>query len=173
MNGSAIAYSEDIGSVVRQNEDMLLRVARCITRDRESAKDALQDAVLSVLTSKGSFTGAASLKTYLYRTVVNKCIDTNRRNARWRTLLFFMRPEDLSPGAVPVPESASQGMVIKDFINRLPDKIRIPFILAECEELPYQEISEILQVPLNTVRTRIFRAREKLRGLALKRGILP
>ncbi|OGJ89199.1 MAG: hypothetical protein A2487_02125 [Candidatus Raymondbacteria bacterium RifOxyC12_full_50_8] len=173
MDGTAIAYSEDIGSVVRQNEDMLLRVAQRITRDRESAKDALQDAVLSVLKSRGSFSGTVPLKTYLYRTVVNKCIDMNRRNGRWRTLIFFMHPDDLSDASGSAQESTGQGTLLKDLLNRLPDKIRVPFVLAECEELPYQEISDILKIPLNTVRTRIFRAREKLRGMALKRGILP
>ena len=151
---------------------VLISVAYRITNDKDSAKYIVQDAYLKVLESNNEFKGASSLKTYLYRIVINKCIDAKRRRARWSSLVDLFTKENIQ-SSQDAFEKAEDKALIRKLLNAVPQKFRVPLILAEVEGMSYAEIADILKLSLNTIRTRIFRCRRKLRKDLEKAGYLP
>jgi RNA polymerase sigma-70 factor, ECF subfamily len=164
----ATAFHEELGGLAEAHREALLKLACRITRDRETAKDALQEALLSAVEHKDSFLGLASLKTYLTRLVINKCIDANRRQGRWRFFMSLVQKEDLYPEQEAAEPGTGRIARIREMVNLLPDRYRIPLVLVEYEEMSYQEVSDILKISLSAVRMRIFKARERLRAMAAK-----
>jgi len=159
-------------SAVEEYQQVLINVAYRITNDMESAKDIVQDTYLKVLESKDEFKGASSLKTYLYRIVINKCIDAKRRRARWGSLVDLITKESVE-NSQDALEKAEDKALVRKILNTIPQKFRVPLILAEVEGMSYAEIADILKLSLNTIRTRIFRCRRKLRKEFEKAGYLP
>jgi len=162
---------DTLGSSFTESHHLLINVAYRITNDSETAKDIVQDACLSVMESTDQFRGSASPKTYLYRIVINRSIDHVRKKKRSRNLLEIMFRE-----RVELPSNGDR-YEIKELTKRLfaaiPPAFRVPLILAEVEGMTYEEIADMLKLSLNTVRTRIFRCREKLRQGLEKMGIVP
>ncbi len=146
--------------------DALIGVAYRITGDRNLSQDIVQDIFLTMLESPGKYSGASGLKTYLYRITINRCIDIGRRQSRFGRILEVLNREQYA-----YPQDTYE---LKDLVRRLliniDPQFRIPFILAEVEGMSYEEIAEIRNIPLNTVRSRIFRCREKLRRKLVKMG---
>jgi RNA polymerase sigma-70 factor (ECF subfamily) len=132
----------------------------------------VQDTYVTALEKAGEFNALSSLKTYLYRIVINKSIDARRRKARWQGL--FDTNMELAHSLQSDTESADNGVLedIQAAINKIPVIFRIPFLLSEVDGMSYEEIADILRLSLNTVRTRIFRCREKLRKELTKTGLL-
>ncbi len=129
----------------------------------------MQDAYVSVLNNPGGYAGTASVKTYLYRIVINKSIDIKRRlNRFWRLQKDFA--EEIRENARQDTKEFEHTELVRAALKALRDKERIPLELVEMEGLSYHEIAEILNLSLDVVRIRIFRAREKLRTLLVKTG---
>jgi RNA polymerase sigma-70 factor (ECF subfamily) len=150
----------------------LLNVACRVTNDAELSRDIVQDAYVAVLESAEKFKGASSLKTYLYRIVINRCIDARRRRTRWLSFLDAWRSEPARPHVEPGDRMDHQ-KIVRQLFDGIPDAFRIPLVLAEVDGMKYDEIALTLGVSMNTVRTRIFRCREKLRQAYAKTGRLP
>ena len=115
------------------------------------------------------FKGNASPKTYLYRIVINRSIDHVRRIKRSKNVLEFIFRErcELSSGG----DNYEIKELMKKLFASIPPSFKVPLILAEVEGMTYEEIADMLKLSLNTVRTRIFRCREKLRKELEKLGI--
>ena len=168
-HSSTAATTEDFRSAIAAYRQALVGVAYRILNDPEAARDIVQDTYVTVLEHEGAFSGRSSLKTYLYRIVINKSIDARRRTARrWEVVGALARERT---GAEPSPEHDADN---RDFVRKLlaevPDKYRIPLVLAEVDGMSYEEIAETLRISANTVRTRVFRCREKLRKVLDKNG---
>jgi RNA polymerase sigma-70 factor (ECF subfamily) len=171
---AAKGVATDIHTEIARYQAALVGVAYRITNDVECAKDIVQDTYVAALERTDGFLGLSSLKTYLYRIVINKSIDARRRRGRWQGLLdarsveiyhaFHNNAEDVNTDAIEFVRTA---------LDKIPETFRIPLVLAEVEGLSYEEIADALQVSLNTVRTRIYRCREKLRKELAKTGRLP
>jgi RNA polymerase sigma factor (sigma-70 family) len=140
----------------------LISIAYRITGDMESAKDVVQDTYVAALEPGNGFCGFSSLKTYLYRITINKSIDVKRQWKRRLSLLsgYLAEPSGTEPALV---DEIDRKEVVRRILQKVPDEFRIPLTLAEADGMSYAEIAETLHISLNTVRTRIFRAREKLR----------
>jgi RNA polymerase sigma factor (sigma-70 family) len=158
----------DIGNY----HDALIGVAYRITSDMESAKDIVQDTYMSVLKTESAFKGFSSFKTYLYRIVINKSIDAKRHNRRWFGL-FDALNDETADKSLNVDEKIDRKNIVRSLMKKIPDQFRVPFILAEVDGLSYEEIAETLQISVNTVRTRIFRCREKMRKELCRTGFIP
>jgi RNA polymerase sigma-70 factor, ECF subfamily len=118
------------------------------------------------LEKTGEFRALSSLKTYLYRIVINKSIDVRRQRAR-RSIVLDDLARRFSPDA-----GADTGAedCVRRSLDKIPDRFRVPFVLAELDGMPYREIADTLRLSLNTVRTRIYRCREKLKKDLIKAG---
>jgi len=161
--------------VTRRNNQRLYRTAWSVLKDRPDAEEAVQEGYLKRFAAIDSFAGVSSLSTWLTRIVLNEALG-RRRSAQRRIRLLREHSiallddyrENLmgGPAASSSPEAdAARGQLaklIEQAIADLPEAFRIVFMLREVEGLSVEETAEALQVPAQTVKTRLLRARRRL-----------
>jgi len=142
-------------------------------RNREETEDLVQETFIKAFKSLESYNENYAFSTWLYKIAFNHCIDTIRKK-KLKTLPLD-KPIKLREGEVfhqvsdesQTPEGdflfTEKRKRIQNAIDSLPEKYRITIILRHKEERSYEEISQILNIPLGTVKARIFRAREILK----------
>lgn len=167
QQGDLTAYN----TLVLHYQDIVYNVAFRIMKDPASAEDATQDAFISAYKAIKSFRGG-SFKSWLLRIVTNTCYDELRhRKRRPQSSLEEITDENPSVSFMadkqPGPEQHQQQVELVDAVKRcmddLPDDQRIAAVLCDIEGRDYQEIADITSVSLGTVKSRISRARSKLR----------
>lgn len=144
---------------------MAYTVAFRITGNHADAQDATQEVFVKMHRSLGEFRLDSSLKTWIYRVAVNTAINIYRSRKRRRT-----EPIDendineigIAPEAGRLLEKMEAEEMVKDLLSCLTPEHRACIVLREIEGLDYKEIAGALGIPLNTVRTRLLRAREAL-----------
>jgi RNA polymerase sigma-70 factor (ECF subfamily) len=161
--------------VITANNQRLFRAAWSILKDRGEAEDAVQSAYLKAFAKIGEFEGRSALSTWFTRIVINEALGRLRSSRRRKahleaqgvSLLESYR-EMLMRGSEPAaPDAALAREQLRQMIERavagLPQAFRSVFILREVEGLSVEETAEALDVPPATVKTRLMRARKKLR----------
>ncbi|HUE82804.1 MAG TPA: sigma-70 family RNA polymerase sigma factor [Pyrinomonadaceae bacterium] len=132
--------------------------------DRTAASDVTQQIFLKLLTSIGQFRGQSEFTTWLYRLVVNACIDEQRRRRRFLPLgesvamdrLADKRPQERRYARVEIADS------VQAAIGDLKPKLRMPILLRYIEGLPYEEIAQVLGCSKGTVASRLNRGHKAL-----------
>jgi RNA polymerase sigma factor (sigma-70 family) len=167
QRGDVSAYNR----LVLHYQDTVYNVAYRILNDPASADDATQEAFISAYKAIRQFRGG-SFKSWLLRIVTNSCYDElRRRKRRPQSSLDEITEEVESPSFLAddssTPEEMRQQVELVDAVQRclddLPDDQRVAAVLCDVEGREYQEIAEILSISLGTVKSRISRARSKLR----------
>ena len=133
-----------------------------ILRDREEALDATQETFITVLRKAGGFEGRAAFSTWLYRVAVNTCYDQLRKKKRRRAVRM---PEGYDPRDASVNgtlEAVELRPAIEEALAGLSPEFGAAVILSDLEGLPLKQVAEILDVPLGTVKSRVFRGRKML-----------
>lgn len=141
-------------------------VAIRITRNAEDAQEVTQDVFMKVYRNLKNFQFRSSVRTWVYRIAVTTALNYCRRNSRQRE----GRVEyDGAAESVSTSHPSSEGetrsdneMILQELLKRLNPEQKICLILREIEGLRYKEISQILRIPINTVRSRLKRARQAL-----------
>lgn len=151
-----------LDELVREHLDAVYRVAYSVVRDSALAEDVAQDAILKAWRALPTFRGDSSLRSWVLRITHNTAISTLRKR----------REELRDPAMLPEQESRSsteseavQSMSIDAFeeaLNQLDELSRSIIVLREIEGLSYDEIAELVGVPLPTVKTRLLRGRRVL-----------
>ncbi len=142
--------------------------------NREDAQDCAQEALLSAYHAFDRFRGEAQIKTWLYRIAYHTCIDALRRR-RGVVSLDAMRDNgfDVAERHMLQPESAAERSELRaqlmQALAHLPEDQRAVLILRDFQDTAYDEISRILDLPEGTVKSRLSRAREKVKNF-LKNG---
>lgn len=149
--------------IVEEAIPSLLRIARRLTwPDHDLGADIVQDAVLKGLRAIKSNKLEVSCKTtsWLKQAVYLEFLMQKRDAKR----LSFLGSESLDSNAAitPQPFANDLSLELRNALDELPDEQRILVILVDLEELEYQEVSDVLQIPIGTVRSRLSRARWKL-----------
>jgi len=164
--GDETAFEE----IVNRYKNRLMNFAYRFVLDREEAEDIVQDTFLKVYQNRYAYKEIAKFSTWIYTITANlaKTILRKRRN---RKLFYFSRlgPEDKDmdfPSKERDAQSKIEGkfdkQAIQKAIIKLPEHFRTAIILRDIQELSYEEISNIINAPLGTVKSRINRARLKL-----------
>lgn len=176
-NGDLDAFNE----LVLAYQDRVYNLAYRILGDPASAEDATQEAFISAYRHLPTFRGGSFLS-WLMRTVVNRCYDELRRRQRRPTVSwesFGDMDEEANPFLVnghPTPEEAAQQAELTDLLQRaitsLPPDQRVVLVLSDVEGLDYAAIAEAVGIPLGTVKSRLARARARLRDFLQARGEL-
>jgi len=147
--------------------DVLRLVGRMLGRHADT-EDVVQEVFLQVHRSLRDFRGDAKFSTWLHRVTVNVVLMV-RRSARSRPVFSEPPPDDTlrDEGVWPDEDAARRERMsaFRRCIDRLTEKKRTVFILHELEGMPAAEISEIVEAPVLTVRTRLFYARQELNDL--------
>jgi len=139
-----------------------------ILRDRSTAEDAVVEAFWRAYRGRARFDPSRSFGAWMRRIATNVALDhlrALRRRGRWVELKDEM--------AAPAETDASLRESVRHAFEGLPDKLQIVATLALIEERPYGEIAEALQVPVGTVKSRVFRAIRALRKGLARAGIHP
>lgn len=139
--------------------DSLLRMCFVQLRDAELARDAVQETFLKAYKQWDSFKGNSSELTWLTRIAINTCHDI-RRTAWFRHMSKSVKLEDIPE---PAYLETFRDDTVLQAIAKLSDKYRLPILLYYYQEMSQNEVAIVLNLTLNTVKTRLKRAREQLR----------
>ena len=169
--------------------DSLYSAALRMTRNAADAEDLVQETFLRAYRGYGRFEEGTNLRAWLYRILTNTFINSYRAKQRRPQESDLADVEDLylyrRLGGVETSElgrSAEDQLMdvlteseVKEAIEALPDKFRLPVLLADIEGFSYKEIAEILDVPIGTVMSRLHRGRKALQRslhqFAVERGL--
>ncbi|MGZ5292977.1 MAG: RNA polymerase sigma factor [Actinomycetota bacterium] len=152
------------GELVERHQSRIYAVCLRILADPEEARDAAQDAFITAFRKLAQFRGDAAFTTWLHRIAVNACYDELRR-AKRRPMLHTVTPADDDRAPEPGPPSADHAdevagtLDVTKALAAIPDDFRIALVLADVEDLPYDEIARVLEVPVGTVKSRVHRGR--------------
>lgn len=152
-------------------------VALGVVKNQQDALDVVQDAFVKVHRHIGNFKGTSAFYTWLYRIVMNLCIDRKRRGKKARAVDYDDQighsPEEVAGDGTLLPQLAESNprktvlrkelsAAIERAMGELPDYHRAVLVLREVEGLSYEEMSDILEVPKGTIMSRLFHARRKM-----------
>ncbi|MER5972698.1 sigma-70 family RNA polymerase sigma factor [Streptomyces sp. NPDC002055] len=150
--------------LVRRHSGQLLALAHQLLGNRTDAEDAVQDAFLSAWRRLPEFRGDAAFRTWMYRIVTNRCLNTLRGGAP--ALPLDSVPEPATRNGHNAPERAAVShaatAALAEALHALPPDQRACWVLRELHGLHYAEIAEVTGTTEQTVRGRLFRARRSL-----------
>lgn len=148
--------------------DALYNFAHWLTQDRADAEDLVQETYAKALKGFGSFRPGTNFRAWIFRILRNTFL-TSRTGlkAAGSVSLDDNADDGLLPATTETPESIllvnSSRQTIQAAIEELPARFREVLLLADVEEMSYQEIAETLSIPLGTVMSRLSRARKAMR----------
>lgn len=159
--------------------DGLYGSALRLTRSRTTAEDLVQDTFLKAWRSFRTFQAGTNARAWLYKILMNAYIDGYRRSSRLPEEVdqegisdFYLyakaqESEEYRKAGDPEEILLSQVMDadVKDALEQVPEPFRAAVILADLEEFSYKEIAEILDIPVGTVMSRLYRGRRHLQRL--------
>ncbi len=177
QEGDVGAYNQ----LVYRFKDRLLNFIYRFVNDLDQAEDLVQDTLLKLYTHKDSYQEIAKFSTWLYTIAANLARTELRKKKRRKTFSvtelsredreFIIASSDVDPSE----DLSSQNFEksVQRALAELPDDFKTIIILRDIQELSYDEISKIVDVPLGTVKSRINRGRVKLQQLLKKKGERP
>jgi len=148
---------DELCNAMELHGNTIYRLALCRTQNIADAEDVYQDVFLRLFFQSTDEWSGEHLKAWLIRTTLNRCADLHRFRIRRPVL-----PLEELPDTVQMTDEAAE---LWDAVASLPEKLRIPIHLHYGEGFSTEEIAVMLGVPAATVRTRLHRARTKLKDL--------
>ena len=165
LAGDADAF----GEIVIRWERRIFALSYGMLGREEDARDATQETFISAYRNLAGFRGDAKVSSWLHRIAVNQCI-TRQRRAKVRAESPLDEEVEsgswfASNGDSPATsaEKHERSLALRAAVNALPMELRQVVVMKEFEELTFQEISDALQVPLSTVKSRLYTALKQLR----------
>ncbi|AZK46796.1 RNA polymerase sigma factor [Paenibacillus lentus] len=152
-------------TLLREIENQVYRTAYYILNNEQDAHDAAQEALIRIYTKIDTYEEKAQFKTWVQRIVTNICIDKFRRK---KPTVSIEEHDFVFEGKDNVEREVMSGYIAEDIreaIDQLPEHHRSVVVLRYLQEFSYNEIAESLNLPLNTVKSYLFRARQQLQQL--------
>jgi RNA polymerase sigma-70 factor (ECF subfamily) len=165
---------DSFNTLILHYQDMVFNVALRILGDEDLAEDAAQEAFISAFRSINTFRGG-SFKAWLMRTVTNACYDELRRQKRRPTTPLEPESKDgeevdsprwlADPNLTPSEQFEADELehAIQHCLDMLPADFRTVVVLADVQGMDYSEVATAAKVPLGTIKSRLARARLRLR----------
>lgn len=169
QKGDKDAYAH----IINRFEPKIKRYAYRFFRDKEDIIDTVQDVFIKAYINLQSFNPEMKFNPWIYRIAHNEFVN----KIAWKSIRKFVPidSDELIPLAISAKEDvmrdALQGdekRMMEEHLSKLDDKYKTPIILFYYDELSYEEISDILQIPSNTVGVRIKRGKDKLKEIIQK-----
>jgi RNA polymerase sigma-70 factor, ECF subfamily len=175
----ALAGEPDaFGEIVRRWERRIFALAFGMLGREEEARDATQETFLAAFRNLRNFRGEAKVSSWLHRIAINQCITRQRRaKVRNETALedetrsadtTVLAPAHESPARM--AESRERTEIVRRAVRALPPELREVIVMKEFEELTFQEMADALDMPLSTVKSRLYTALGQLRMRLEKHG---
>jgi len=168
----AVAGDGDaFGEIVRRWDRKIFALCFGMLGREEEARDAAQESFISAYKNLKNFRGEAKVSSWLHRIAVNQCLTVKRRErSRSEEFLDDEANEEervfvASPSSSParVSEQSERFFIVRQAVNSLPLELREVVLMKEFEEMTFQEISDTLEIPLSTVKSRLYTALRQLR----------
>lgn len=169
---------EAFGEIVRRWERKIFALCFGMLTREDEARDATQETFIAAYRNVARFRGEAKVSSWLHRIAVNQCLTVKRRaKSRAEDYLddesgeserIFVAPISFSPGNE--AEQTERLRVVRQAVSSLPVDLRQVVVMKEFEEMTFQEISDTLELPLSTVKSRLYTA---LKQLKMKLDRLP
>jgi RNA polymerase sigma-70 factor (ECF subfamily) len=162
--------AEAFGEIVRRWERRIFALAYGMLGREEDARDATQETFLAAFRSLRGFRGEAKVSSWLHRIAVNQCITRQRRaKVRGEAALDDEQEKDAGNFAAPssylpsrVVEGKQTTQAVRRAINSLPVELRQVVVMKEFEDLTFREIADALELPMSTVKSRLYTALKQL-----------
>ena len=155
--------------LIERHQQHIFNLCYRMLRQFEEADDATQDTFLKAYRSLKQFRGDARLKTWLCRIARNECLNRLRHENmaspdQQLTTDYSFQIADSTPSPLELIEQQETQSIVHEAINKLPHSYRLAITLFHLNGLSYEEISQVMEIPMGTVKTHIFRARELLKS---------
>jgi RNA polymerase sigma-70 factor (ECF subfamily) len=171
---------EAMSCLIVKYQDRVYNAILKICRNRDDAAELTQDTFVKVLENINSFHGKSSFYTWLFRVAVNHTLNYCKRRfklspvsldaendqieeSKGKLLAVLVAPDGPDPAAVAQQKELSQ--IVVNLIGQLQQEHRVVLVLRDIEQMSYAEIAEVLRIETGTVKSRLSRARAKLRQL--------
>lgn len=159
------------GELVQRYQNRLYGALVHMLGSTEDARDVVQEAFVLAFQKLTTFRGDARFYSWLFRIAMNAAVNFRRKNRSLGLSIDASKertgsePLDLNRDARPEQplELAERQRIVRDALAQMTEEFRDALVLADMEELSYEEISQVLQIPIGTVRSRIHRGRAELR----------
>lgn len=163
---------EAFGVIVKRWERKIFALCFGMLGREDEARDAAQEAFIAAYRNIGNFRGEAKVSSWLHRIAVNQCLTTKRRT-KTRSEEFldeesheeervFVAAAALSPSNK--TEQTERNVIVRQAVGSLPVDLRQVVVMKEFEDMTFQEISDTLDIPLSTVKSRLYTALKQLRS---------
>ncbi len=162
--GDRLAMEE----LLRQHRPRLAAVCRRMCANTQDAEDATQEALIAIVRGLDRFDGRSSFVTWSHRVATNACLDGLRYSSRRPATSLDRAMDSQQPTSIAEPsvvspdDSTTARLEITAALRQLPEEFRLAVVLRDVGDLDYREISERLDVPIGTVKSRIARGRSLL-----------
>jgi RNA polymerase sigma-70 factor (ECF subfamily) len=151
------------GELVARYRNRMWGIAVRTMRHPEDAADVVQEALVAAYRRAGTYRGEASVRTWLHRILVNACIDRLRKERRHATVpLPEIEPRERRPD---VAMDVVTRLSLVEALAELPAHQRVAVVLVDVQGWPVDEVAEVLEVPVGTVKSRCARGRVRLGAL--------
>lgn len=164
--------AEAFGEIVKRWERKIFALCFGMLAREEEAKDAVQETFISAYRNLKNFRGEAKVSSWLHRIAVNQCLTTKRRT-KTRSESFLDDEENdqdkyfvASPNSMPskITEKSERLAIVRQAVSTLPVELKQVIVMKEFEDMTFQEISDHLDLPLSTVKSRLYTALKQLRA---------
>ena len=152
-------------------EQLIWRICWHYTGNRESAEDCGQETMIRIWRSLDSYRGDCALESWVYRIAANCCMDYLRKKKRDKGVSMEpmqeqgFDPADPSPGTEEQVVAADEQKRLREAITMLPEDQREALIMTQLEKVPYEEAARLLGVSEGTIKSRVNRAKARLKEI--------
>jgi len=162
-----VGVDEDFRRQALTHLDALHNLAVYLTRNGSEAQDLVQETYVRAMRFSHRFQPGTHLRAWLFQILRNTFLTFYRLREREPALSEDGVPESGSPMFHDAPDRGGEqtevGTDLERALARLPEEFRTPLLLAEIEGMPLEEVAHVMDCPVGTVKSRIFRAKERLR----------
>jgi RNA polymerase sigma-70 factor (ECF subfamily) len=168
------------GVLIKRYEKQIYSLAYRLTNNKDDAQDFAQEAFLKIYNNLDKYDKGRPFFPWMYKVASNVCYSELRQSkpqANEVPLEKVIEFSPLIPDKSTHPEEYSQTRevqrLVKQAVAELPEKYRVPLVLKYLEDMSYKEISEIMEIPVSTIETRLYRGRallQKRLSVTLERG---
>ena len=155
---------EAFGELVRRHQNFVYGAVLRVVKNPTMAEDISQDCFLRAYRALPEFRGESQVRSWLYRIATNLALNAVTRRREYPTEIIPEGQSGLDSGPERHAERQELAEALGEAIKQLPDDLQKPLVLREMQHMSYEDIANELDLPLNTVRTRIFRARRALQS---------
>lgn len=162
---------EDFREFYELFSDRIYNTALGYLKQKEEAEELMQDVFLKIYQSAATFQGDSAVSTWVYRITVNKCLDAFRKKKAKKRFGISRSIQEENPPQLPefnhpgvLLENQEEAQILFKSLDVLADAQKTAFILSFVEELPRQEVADIMKVSLKAIESLLQRAKKKLRN---------